>query len=496
MNSYSFAGLLPWAVGLTVGFPLLLVVFSELGTYAERAGWPIASTIRGIHRLVIPSLALMLFVRFVLEKPSDDTLTQLVETVFLIVVLYESLNFINQVVFDSAAQGSWQSRVPTLFRDITRFLLVGIGAALIYSEVWGKEIGAAWTALGLGSVVIGLALQEPLGNTVSGLILLAERPLAIGDWITAEGITGKVVEINWRSVHILTPTHELKIVPNSSLYRGSFSNLSRPDLIRSETVELRFSYEIPPTQVKNNLLELMQSIPAILQTPPPEVVVANYEGFSIVYQLSFTVARQEDISTAKDTLLTRVWYVSRRERLNIPDIREPETNPVMPIDLLQGFPKFKVNDTIRQELAQKTILRRFGIGERIISEGGPLDGLYVLHFGHAVLTVSNRAGFEHEIGQIGPGEFFGESAIIAGQPSELAVTATEDLELLILDPEALQQLLDCSPNLVREIGYVLDIRRKAIQEVRSLNKEKKSASAQESNKGDVVQLARAQGARP
>ncbi len=471
ITSDSFSRIFPWAISLSAGFPLALVVLGELGLYADRAGWPAASTIRGVRLLVAPALVLMLFVRFILERPSDDAVTQISKTIFWIAVLYQSLAFINQVVFVSAKPGSRQSRVPSLFRDIARFILVGIGAALIYSDVWGKEIGAAWTALGLGSVVIGLALQEPLGNTVSGLILLAERPLALGDWLsTTDGITGKVVEINWRAVHIETLSHELKIIPNSSLYRGSFSNLSRPNLIRSETVELSFSCDIPPTRVKKTLLDLLQSIPVILQKPAPEVALEKYGGAAIIYRVRFSVARQEDIPYARDDFLTHVWYVSRRERFNAPDQHEPQISPLSPVDLLQTIPRFKVSDSLKQELAPKTVFLLYGKGERIVSDGGPLNGLYVLLVGNAVLSIHDAAGIEHEIGRVGPGEFFGESSIIAGQPSEFAVTAADDVELLSIHTDALHRLLDSVPRLAREIGYILDIRRKAVQGIRSLHR--------------------------
>ncbi|MFN9912835.1 MAG: mechanosensitive ion channel family protein, partial [Pirellulaceae bacterium] len=130
----------------------------------------------------------------------------------------------NDLVFATGDGESWRARVPKLFRDLSRAVLVAIGAMFIYSRVWGYELSNALTALGVGSVVIGLALQEPLGNIVSGLMLLFERPLNVGDWVVADGKTGKVIEINWRSVHIETATRELEIVPNVSLYKASFSN--------------------------------------------------------------------------------------------------------------------------------------------------------------------------------------------------------------------------------------------------------------------------------
>jgi small-conductance mechanosensitive channel len=471
----ALAQILPWALGLALGFPLAMVALGELNAHAEQAGWPVASTIRGIRRLAAPALALMLFLRYVLQRPADDTFTQLATSVFWILVLYLVLAFINQVIFGAARPGSWQSRVPTLLRDLVRFLLVGIGAALIYSEVWGKEIGAAWTALGLGSVVVGLALQEPLGNIVSGLILLAERPLAPGDWIIVEGTTGKVVEINYRSVHVETTTRETKIVPNSALYRGSFSNLSRPTTARTDTVDFSFANDIPPNRVKAVLLDVLKSIPGILDEPTPTVEVVKFSGLAVVYQAELTVARQEDLAHLKNVFLTRAWYAARRNGFRITDGRElvlppaaaePAKPAPSPAELLAAFPQFRLGEGSREAVASGVQFRCYGAGEPVVREGGPQDGLYLVLRGEALLTVRDRAGREHRIGRVGPGEFFGETAMVAGQPGDTTVTAAVDLDLLVVDPDALQKLLDQSPRLAQDIGHVLDTRRKAVQSVR------------------------------
>ena len=183
------------AIALAVGFPLLLLVLNELINACQRRRISITPTLRSLRNLVLPSLALAIFVRQVMELPREETWVRLVESAFWVCLLIAVLTFLNDVIFGAAEKGSWRERVPTLFRDLARVLLVGLGAAVIYSQVWDQEITGALTALGIGSVVLGLALQEPLGNIVSGLMLLFERPLNIGDWITADGVTGKVIEI-------------------------------------------------------------------------------------------------------------------------------------------------------------------------------------------------------------------------------------------------------------------------------------------------------------
>lgn len=464
---------LPWAAGLVVGFPLGLLLLNELILQAARGGYTIASTLRVVRNLLLPALAVMLFVRFVLGRPAEDTFLRLVQTLLWVFVLFVALSFINDVAFGSAREGSWQSRVPKLFRDLTRFVLVAIGAAVIYSEVWGKELQGALTALGVGSIVIGLALQEPLGNVVSGLMLFFEQPLTLGDWVVVEGATGKVIEINWRCVHIETATGELRIVPNSILYHGTFSNLSRPTPLCTEVIDLSFSSDHPPNKVRQVLLDLMYSTPSVLAEPAPTVRTVTYADVTVVYQVSFTVARQEDLGEARDAFMTRVWYATRRHDLHIPvpttiEAQVQQRDTVRPLDLLGAFPQFQLQDGVEEDLVTRLKVRSFAAGERLIVEGQHLEGLYLVLRGSATLSIRDATGVEHEITRISRGEFFGENAILAGGTSDLTVMAMEDLDVLMLDPEVIQRVLEGNPRLAREFGNVLEVRRKAIQSARKL----------------------------
>ena len=71
-------------------------------------------------------------------------------------------------------------------------MLVAIGLAMVYAFVWGREIGGAIATLGVTSIVVGLALQEPLGNLFSGLVLLMERPFEVGEVIEVGSVSGEV----------------------------------------------------------------------------------------------------------------------------------------------------------------------------------------------------------------------------------------------------------------------------------------------------------------
>src|SRR6185295_15081884 len=193
------------------------------------------------------------------------------------------MGVINNMVFESARPGTWQKNVPRLLRDVLRLLLVGIGLAMVYSFVWGREIGGAIATLGVTSIVVGLALQEPLGNLFSGLVLLMERPFEVGETIEVGGITGEVKEVNWRSAHIEKMGGAIQVVPNSTLNKETIVNYSRPTPTRMETIEIGFSYQDPPYKVREALRELLLQTDGVLETSNMSVATVSYDDYSIRY---------------------------------------------------------------------------------------------------------------------------------------------------------------------------------------------------------------------
>jgi small-conductance mechanosensitive channel/CRP-like cAMP-binding protein len=475
---------------LMLGFPLTLLVLTELVNSGQRRGWMLAPTLRAVRTFVVPALAIMLFVTHVWQLPADRVPARLVQTAFWLCVLYAALSLVNDGLFGSARPGSWQARVPKLFRDLARTVLIGVGAAIIYSQVWGQEISGALTALGLGSIVIGLALQEPLGNLVSGLMLLFERPLDIGDWVIADGTTGRVIEINWRSVHIETLLHEMRIIPNVSLYKNSFSNLSRPTHDRTETYDIGLSYDHPPSEAKQALLGLLQATPGVLRQPPPEVHTVEYADSSIIYRLYFTVARYEDMLPVRDEVLSRIWYVTRRHGLQIPypirmQYRYPEpTSAPQPTaaELLERFPRYHVirdamlaapaaaaslaDATAAATAAPAARVLTFAPGEEMLPFGATHHGFSLLAAGQVGLSARDAGGRDVRFATLSPGDFYGEATLSASRPSDFRVVADTDATVVNWDASVVAGLLEQSSGLAAEIGDAIDARRRAALAIR------------------------------
>ena len=101
--------------------------------------------------------------------------------------------------------------------------------------------------MGVSLIVIGLALQDTLGSVMSGIALLLERPFRVGDWLRIGDIEGQVIDINWRSVRLLTLERQVIIVPHQFIGKKIIRNYSQPERIYNQRINIGFSYDTPLT---------------------------------------------------------------------------------------------------------------------------------------------------------------------------------------------------------------------------------------------------------
>ncbi|VEP17387.1 putative Mechanosensitive ion channel/cyclic nucleotide-binding domain protein [Hyella patelloides LEGE 07179] len=464
-----------WGLGLIIIFPLLTVVLEEITIALEKHHSYVAATLQIIRNLVLPSFAIFILLNKVLEISADSSSVQIIQTIVGVCTIHALLTLLNGLLFGSAKVGTWQANTPKLFRDLIRFFLILIGTAIVLSVVWKADLGGVITALGVSSIVLGLALQDTLGNLFSGITLLFERPFNLGDWLEFNGTKGKVIEINWRSVHLLTRELELLVIPNAILAKEIIRNYRLPQKLHVEPVDIGFSYSDPPNKVKRVLKETALATKGVLEKPEPVIQTINYNDFSIDYRVRLFLADYDKVPQIRDEFVTRIWYAANRNNLNIPfPIRTVYHEPPVKskqeeillqfVEYLQTFPSFIYLENYHLEkLAKNAILKHFGVGEIAINRQNVQRNLYLIIAGRAKISVLNNLGKEKEIARIARGEFFGEMSLISNSSSLISVTAIEDLEVLILKTETVQDILELVPRLSREIGEVIETRRRAIR---------------------------------
>lgn len=468
---------LVWGLSLMLGFPLLIVGLGELVLKLNKRQHPMVKVVNEVRTWVVPFAALFFLLTKVLEI--DDSLApiKVVETLAWMSLIAAALSLVNVLLFTGAKPGSWQAESPKLFRDLVRTFLIAIGGAIVLSEVFDQDLGGLIAALGIGSVVIGLALQDTLGNLFSGVALLFEQPFQLGDWLEVDGQTGKVVEVNWRSVHIVTRELELLVVPNSALAQAVIRNYNQPQPQHVEAVVIGFSYNDAPNTVKRVMKETALDTTGVLKNPAPVVQTISYDDSSIAYKVRLFIDDYGQMPAIRDEFVTRIWYTARRNGLSIPfPIRDiyhhhvPKVQTDEPLRRLAGYMKSlpslaMVADSVLEELASQATLGHFGRGESAIAQGQNMVKMHFVLAGSAIATTQNAQGHQHTIAEMTRGDFFGYSALLSNEPSPMTVTAAEDLEVLILETDAVQKMLNKTPRFAQQLGAVIAARQSKLKEM-------------------------------
>ncbi len=310
-----------WGLVILLGLPLLFV-FATL-VYRRRKRSKIGLLPPQIVRfLLIPFLVPYLIMTKIIGISEKETLIKVLETIISIIIISFLFNAINYLFFSKKNILTKKEIIPKLGRDVLHIFFITIISACVLSNIWGLDLGNLLTALGVSSLVIGLALQEPLGNLFNGISLLMANTFKKGDWISIGEEVGKVAEINWRSVKIHTRFNEQIIIPNNMLGKEKIKNLSRPNKIHAELIKFSFSYETAPETVKAVLMDIAANNEKVLKKPHPAAYTLSYDDFAITYGLKFFIKDYSDIIELNDEIISSIYKAAAENGLKIPFPRQ------------------------------------------------------------------------------------------------------------------------------------------------------------------------------
>ncbi|MBE9067418.1 mechanosensitive ion channel [Leptolyngbya cf. ectocarpi LEGE 11479] len=467
-----------WLLLLGIGFPLLGVVLNEIAERLEKQQPELTSAIRKILRYVLPPLALLLVMRQLLQVASTTGPSRLVETVTWIAVIVAGVVLINATLTNQKPERKFQLQIPNLFFQASRALVVlGIGYYLITS-IWGVDISSLTTAVGVGSLVFALALQNTLSNLVSGLLLIAAKPFEVGDWISFDGSGARVIDQSWWSVTVDNGFGK-RSIPNSTLSGASITNLGKGTAW--DYIQVGLSYDDPPNKVLLALGKLTEGVKE-LEPGSAYPVVSSYGDCNINYDLWFLAIPGMDAWGAKVTLLSKFYYMVQREGFTIPypmvqqyqfraDGGFPSKIPQMPVDRQQEMVDylrslsylFSVDDARIQQLAKNSRFEVYGASDLITQEYKPDSGLYSVYSGRVTAQLTDNSGNTHITNRFGIGDVFGEMSIYPGEVSPITTIAESDLELVVIPAEEIIDLIRSNSKFAAEILQFIEERKKAIQ---------------------------------
>ncbi|QUT13830.1 DUF3772 domain-containing protein [Rahnella inusitata] len=217
-------------------------------------------------------------------------------------------DFLPKTMMDRGMRAS----LVTLFTNVGYVLIIMLTLSSLGIE-WNK---LAWIVSAL-SVGIGFGLQEIVKNFISGLILLTERPVKVGDLISISGVEGDIRRINVRATEIQLSDKSTVIVPNSQLISQNVRNATMGNAQGVATIVLTFPLDIDPEQVRTLLLDAYNLHESILENPPPSVSFKELGPTGIVLSVTGYVNSPRMVGGTRSDLLYEILKMLRAAEISL-----------------------------------------------------------------------------------------------------------------------------------------------------------------------------------
>lgn len=462
---------------LAIAVPAIVIFLNEAAGSSDKKSGRFSKPIQAFKNIILPFGAALIILTQMLDFERSNTVIKVLETILWILIINSLIALVNSFYFRIDENGVLKSKMPQLFMDILRVALVLLGAAIVLSTVWGADLSGLITALGLGSFVLGLALQDTLGNLFSGIALVYEKPFREGDVIEMDDTFGKVIEMNWRAIRLETIRGDMVVIPHLVIGQAAIKNYNEPARAHYMTFEIGFDYHLPPNKIKEVLTPICLATPGVLSDPPPAVKVIEFKESVVLYEVEYAIDDFWLHEEIMDDLMTRCWYAMRRNKLAVPVSQWVDHFPYrgLPKDykaeseldkVLEMLPSiFPIRKENTKYLRDGVVLSDFGVDEFVIRQGGKSGKIFLILEGNAELIYRDSEGIDSKVAQLEKGDVIGEITLFSGKKNTFSAKAVTDLRLLEISSEEVPDMIEKDPKLARHLDEMMDMRRSVLREL-------------------------------
>ena len=381
---------------------------------------------------------------------------------------------ISYVLFDIIFLKRKGREAPAVLRAPLSIVLYALLFVLIYKKVLnlgGVELLATSTVV---TVIIGLALQDTLGNFFAGLSLHIQQPFHILDAIKIGDMLGRVEAVTWRTTTLRTNSNTIIIFPNSKIARESmevfpFGNLNRRIL--------RFAapYSSPPQRVIELAQQTVGSIPNVAAEKTPRVRIGDFSDSAITYEILYWTKDYMWIHDIEAQIREHLWYIYRRNDIEMPypvrhvlmeqveaKVKSEEAgyrSAIDSVDILEPL-----SDAERDVIAMSVVKHVYAPGELIFRRGDAGDSMFIINRGRVEVQLPTSNGNLQRVAVLESGNFFGEMALLTGEPRTADINALTEVEILEVRKSAIKQLLGENAQLAEALSRKLAERQAELQE--------------------------------
>ncbi len=416
----------------------------------------------------------------------DQDLTEYVKFLAALAFIFFIVRVVDIVVFDIVMSRRRNVIAPLLLRQILSLVLYFLLFAWALDEFLKRDIRPALAGGAVIAAILGLALQETLGNLFSGMALHLEGGFEVGDVLHSGDYIGVVENVSWRATRIRGFNHQIVVLPNSVIARERLEVFPHNNL-NGRVLQVGVDYHVAPATVIGILTQATAHVEGVARERPCIVRVASFNDSAVIYEVKY-FTRDYSLRDRIDADIRKaIWYALHRNGisfatpvLSYAPYTPPKLEHSVPsdeiaqrleeVDVLTPLP-----DAAHAAIAAATKVHVYSKGEAILHAGTAGDSMFVVHSGTVSVRISDPgAAGGHELAQLGPGSVFGEMALLTGEKRTADVIAITDVVALEIGKDSLQPILQESPELAGAISEKMIERRDHLAMVRAENEEEES----------------------
>jgi len=378
---------------------------------------------------------------------------------------------LDYLFFDVAFRLRRKTAAPALLRQIVGLLVFGLCVAILVKLILPDvSLGAVLTTSAIITAVIGLALQDTLGNLFAGLALHLEKTVQVGDLVRYGETHGLVEELSWRAIKLRALEGNLLLIPNSVAGREQLQIFPRPGRPIARVLDVGLEYDASPEAAKAALRSAVEGVRGVAASPEPVVYLKSFDASSVAYQVRYWLEDYASFLEVDSEVRERVWYALKRAGLDIayPVIRQrqyaagrlevpsPRPGIAAAIDAAALFAPLSPEQ--RQRLVDSSHERLYAPEEMIVREGDRSSSMFLIETGSVAISIRGAAGEDRKLTVLQAGAAFGEISLLTGEPRTATVRAETETRLVEIDKESLAPILREHPALVQALEATMESR--------------------------------------
>jgi small-conductance mechanosensitive channel len=396
-----------------------------------------------------------------------ETFLKIIKIILWMVLVIAIVRILSNIVTNTILRNTGSYEITTLLRNVFSIVVYVIAFTMLVKSQFDTDLTTFFAGSTIIAVVLGLALQDTLGNLFAGISMQADQPFQIGDVINIPNKGSGVVEnLSWRGVKIRTFQNKIIVISNSILGKEAIE-VAPKDNLNARITFFNTLYSVSPTKTIHLIRDVVRQVENVSNKIRPIVRIRNLGDSGLEWETKYWL---EDYSKYNDTdalVRQRIWYAFQREGVHFafptrtlfvenqslePDFAE-SVNDIF--ERLCEVPLFApLTDEETQKLAESCEAKIFSPNEPIVRKGQAGNSMFIVHRGSVKIQVLEN-GFAKTVATLQEGEVFGEMGLFTGEPRAANVVAAEETEVLEIKHTAVKPLLETNPNLVEQLSHII-----------------------------------------